>query len=114
MGPDLRHRILAGPEIRRTITILNFVRDRFQAVFEIGGDRVQLFVGHVSPRRPWHRHGEVMRVKWEIALPWSSGCYIDVCSLFGTQTVTKRVEDLSLGKAASSGRDVRRQILRTS
>src|SRR5689334_7811564 len=55
-----------------------------------------------------------MRVKWEIALPGSSGCYLDVRSLFGTQTVTERVEDLSLGEAARSSRHIGCQIFSTS
>src|SRR5437868_7710472 len=102
----------AGPEVRRSLAVQHPIAHRLQSVLQIRGDRIELFVAHVTEGDPWHRRRQVSGPRRKISLPWCHRSDLDIRCLARTQPVPQCVEDLPLAESAETGRVVRRQIAR--
>src|SRR5205814_2355438 len=76
------------------------------------GNRPQVRVRHVTPRRPRHRDRQIMGVRRKIPLSGNGRRYLDIRRFLWPQTVAQRVEELTLGETTGAGGVVGGQLLR--
>jgi hypothetical protein len=104
--------INAGPEVGWSVTLRNCVGNRFHSMPQVSGNRPQLLVSHVTPARPGHRRGKIVRIEGEISLTRSHRCDFHVGRVFRAQSITERIENLPLAEPPETCGVVRSQVSR--